>query len=97
MTTISEAEVTLYFVFDSVTGKFTAVYDIGFAYRNWPGKHLPSFLDMLLGRKVELLFLMRRFPMETLPEGHEQLQRFCYQLFEDKVSSGCFCLNKRQH
>lgn len=65
-------------------GKFTAVYDIGFAYRNWPGKYLPSFLDMLLGRKVELLYYMRRFPMESLPEGHEKLQRFCYQLFEDK-------------
>ncbi len=67
-------------------GKFTALFDVGFAYRDWPGQNLPSFLDMLLGKKVTLMWYMRRFPMEDLPSGHEELQRFCYQLFEDKVS-----------
>ncbi len=60
--------------------------DVGFAYRDWPGQNLPSFLDMLLGKKVTLLWYMRRIPMEDLPSGHEELQRFCYQLFQDKVS-----------
>ena len=69
---------------------------MAFAYRNWPGENLPSFLDVLLGKKVELLWYMRRIPMEELPAGHEELQRFCYQLFEHKVS-GLVCTDYGCH
>ncbi|XP_054011637.1 1-acyl-sn-glycerol-3-phosphate acyltransferase gamma-like [Hylaeus anthracinus] len=64
-------------------GKFPAIYDVQLHF-NEDNPVKPTITNLLLGKRVEGHMIIRRIPLEEVPDGDEAAAEWLYKLYERK-------------
>ncbi|KAG5897509.1 hypothetical protein JTB14_030007 [Gonioctena quinquepunctata] len=67
----------------SMKGKVPALYNIELAYRE-DAPHEPTMTSILFGKPLEAHIYMKRIPLENIPEGYAEQEKFLRDMFVEK-------------